>query len=85
MREELSRSQAMIEFIYTGLRSSLGILFLDFEKRFQEPFISGPRGREIEGLIQGGFLENLKDRAGIRATSRGWRLLDEVVGRISAY
>ena len=78
-REVLTRAQRLIEFVYLGLRQTVGIAKADFELRFAEAF--GDRFEpQLTRLIDEGLIEDTGRR--VRLTRRGRRFLEGVVIRL---
>jgi oxygen-independent coproporphyrinogen-3 oxidase len=74
----LSRSDAMAEFMFLGLRMSDGVLFSSFEREFGES-IRDVFGEAVNQLLDQKLLT--EDTAGIRLTRRGMLLSNSVFQR----
>lgn len=77
--ESLSREQQIMEYIYLGLRQTAGIDTADYESRFDADFYRSHEP-EVSRLKDEGLIEDIP--RWIRATARGMRFLDQVVGRL---
>jgi oxygen-independent coproporphyrinogen-3 oxidase len=79
-QEKLTRSQHMLEMIYLGLRTTVGIGKNDFERRFQVDFnhLFGDIVNDLQGR---GFINENENRLSL--TVEGMLLLDAIVNRMS--
>jgi oxygen-independent coproporphyrinogen-3 oxidase len=77
--ETLTREQQMTEYIYLGLRQTVGIDMSDFESRFDLNFYRWYE-HEIACLLDEGVIDIYHQW--IRTTAKGMRFLDQVVGRL---
>lgn len=79
--ENVSPEQQRIEFVYLGLRQSTGIEMPDYEKRFGQAFTEAHKA-VLPYLLRDQYLILSGERC--RATIKGLRFLDSVVGMLVA-
>ena len=72
---QLSRPDAMAEYLFLGLRMSEGVLFSTFVQEFADA-LTDVFGQEITTLLEQGLLT--EDTCGIRLTRRGLLLSNQV-------
>lgn len=77
-REELSKTQAIEEFLLLGLRQLEGVSIVEFEEIFGEPFWS--RFPQAESLLAEGLIAASDERVAL--TKRGLPLADSVICKL---
>lgn len=72
---DITREDAISEWMFLGLRMSDGVNFADFEREFGAT-LPGIFGSKLESLIQQGLLSG--DNRGVRLTRRGMLLSNQI-------
>ncbi len=78
--EEITRDMAETEILFTGLRTSSGIILEEFRKRCGKDLISGKRAGIVSELIDKGYAA--VDSTRLRLTEKGMDMADGITTRL---